>query len=58
MQIMTDITSLGRWGQPEEIAQVAAFLLSGAASYVTSADFLVDGGSTKPMMALQASQAN
>ena len=57
MQIMTDITALGRWGQPEEIAQVAAFLLSGAASYVTSADFLVDGGSTKPMMALQAAQA-
>ena len=57
MQAMTDITSLGRWGKPEEIAHVAEFLLSGSASFVTSADFLVDGGSTKPMLAWVTSQA-
>lgn len=57
MQAMTDITSLGRWGKPEEIAQVAEFLLSSSASFVTSADFLVDGGSTKPMLAWVTSQA-
>jgi NAD(P)-dependent dehydrogenase (short-subunit alcohol dehydrogenase family) len=35
---------LGRIGEPEEIASVAAFLLSADASYVTSAEILVDGG--------------
>lgn len=35
---------LGRIGEPEEIASVAAFLLSEDASYVTSAEILVDGG--------------
>jgi L-rhamnose 1-dehydrogenase len=37
-------TPLGRIGEPEEIASVAAFLLSEEASYVTSAEILVDGG--------------
>jgi NAD(P)-dependent dehydrogenase (short-subunit alcohol dehydrogenase family) len=35
---------LGRIGEPEEIASVAAFLLSDEASYVTSSEILVDGG--------------
>lgn len=37
---------LGRFGTPEEIASVAAFLLSDDASYVTGADYTVDGGMT------------
>ena len=37
---------LGRLGQPNEIAQTALFLASGAASFITGADMLVDGGYT------------
>jgi 3-oxoacyl-[acyl-carrier protein] reductase len=35
---------LGRYGEPEEFGRVAAFLLSGAAAYVTGATVQVDGG--------------
>lgn len=35
---------LGRIGQPQEIASAAAFLLSDDASYITSAELLIDGG--------------
>lgn len=35
---------LGRMGSAEEIAAVATFLLSDEASYVTGADYFVDGG--------------
>lgn len=35
---------LGRIGEPEEIAGAVAFLLSDDASYITSAELLVDGG--------------
>lgn len=34
----------GRTGQPEELAEVAAFLLSDAASHVTAQSWAVDGG--------------
>lgn len=37
-------TSLGRWGQADEIAGAAVFLASPAASYVTGHTLAVDGG--------------
>ncbi|HMK67313.1 MAG TPA: SDR family oxidoreductase [Stellaceae bacterium] len=37
---------LGRVGRPEEIAEAALFLASEAASFVTGADLLADGGYT------------
>lgn len=39
-----DVHPLGRMGQPAEIASCAVFLLSDEASFVTGANWLVDGG--------------
>lgn len=39
-----DHTPMKRWGQSEEVASCAAYLLSNLASYVTGAVYPVDGG--------------
>jgi 3-oxoacyl-[acyl-carrier protein] reductase len=38
---------MGRFGQPEEFGKAGAFLLSPAASYITGATLIVDGGTMK-----------
>jgi len=41
-----ELAPLGRIAQPEEVAEVVAFLLSDRASYVSGAEIVVDGAST------------
>ena len=45
-QHLMDRTPLGRWGDPEEMGDVALFLASPMASYVTGQMLLADGGIT------------
>ncbi len=54
MKIMLDNTPLGRLGQPGEVADVVAFLLSDGASFITGIDVLVDGGMLQGLSALAA----
>lgn len=35
---------IARWGQPEEVAPLAAYLLSDQSTYCTGSEFVVDGG--------------
>ncbi len=38
---------MGRLGQPDEVAKAAVFIASPAASYITGANLVIDGGFTK-----------
>ena len=42
-----DTIALGRYGKPEELAKMAAFLVSDANTYITGQQLLVDGGMTR-----------
>ncbi len=42
-QILAEIP-LGRWGKPEQVAQLAVYLASDDATYVTGSTHFIDGG--------------
>lgn len=42
-QLMAEIP-LGRWGRPGEVAELALYLASDAAAYVTGSTHFIDGG--------------
>ena len=44
MQELLSEIPLGRMGQPEEVAELALYLATGPASYVTGSTFVIDGG--------------
>ena len=46
MKTLAAAQPIGRMGTPEEIAQLALFLCSDAASFITGTDVLIDGGFT------------
>jgi NAD(P)-dependent dehydrogenase (short-subunit alcohol dehydrogenase family) len=39
-------TPVGRWGKPEDVAKLVAFLLSDDAAYINGEGIMIDGGST------------
>ena len=41
---------VGRVGTPADIAAAVAFLLSGAAGFMTGAELIIDGGMTRKMI--------
>ena len=45
---MEKVIPMGRFGTPEEVANVALFLVSNEASYVTGSIYAVDGGAGAP----------
>jgi len=47
LAFLTDKSPIGRIGEPEEIAAVAAFLASDAASYVNGVELFADGGASQ-----------
>jgi 3alpha(or 20beta)-hydroxysteroid dehydrogenase len=47
IKIMRDTVPLGRFGKPEEFAQLVLFLASHESSYITASEFFIDGGLTR-----------
>ena len=58
MAMMIELTPIKRWGLPEEIGNVVAFLLSEEASFMTGTDVVVDGGVSPRMRDLMAAEVS
>ena len=54
MAFMLEHTPLGRFGQPDEIAAVVAFLLSDEASFLSGTDIVIDGAVVPALRALNS----
>jgi NAD(P)-dependent dehydrogenase (short-subunit alcohol dehydrogenase family) len=52
MDVLASGVPMKRLGTPEDIGELAAFLASDRASYITGQPFVIDGGSTLPESAL------
>ncbi len=50
LQHRADETAVGRVGQPEELANLVAFLASSKSSYITGTSILVDGGLVRSVL--------
>jgi 3-oxoacyl-[acyl-carrier protein] reductase len=48
-QQFADLVPIGRWGQSEDVAELAAFMLSSASEYLSGAAVLIDGAATPAM---------
>ena len=43
---MLESSPVGRLGTPDEVANLASFLMSSQAAFISGSDFLMDGGTT------------
>jgi NAD(P)-dependent dehydrogenase (short-subunit alcohol dehydrogenase family) len=57
MAMMIELTPIKRWGQPDEVCNVVAFLLSDQASYMTGCDVVIDGGISSRMRDIMDTEA-
>jgi 3(or 17)beta-hydroxysteroid dehydrogenase len=48
LQILNNMSPLGRMGTSEEVAALVAFLASDEASFITAGEYLIDGGTLAP----------
>lgn len=46
MRCAMPLQRLGRIGEPEEVAELVAYLASDRAGFITGADYKIDGGLT------------
>jgi NAD(P)-dependent dehydrogenase (short-subunit alcohol dehydrogenase family) len=52
------VVPMGRWGEPEDMADVVLFLLSNRSGYVSGASLVVDGGLTLGITAMMTGHLN